>query len=119
MSDNPAKPPYKTPYTLTEDPRKYRDWDRSQWAGESDEDESRAGDETAPEAPGPGGQPSAVPDAQWNKAQWAGVDAHGHRPEPEAPSEMEEGEHGRSGHRHTGEPAHWARPATESDTTET
>jgi hypothetical protein len=110
MTDSPSKPPRKTPYTLTEDPRKYREWDRSQWSGEADEAESGARDQTAP---APGGQGPAAPEAGWNKVQWVGEDAQGHRPEPEPPAEMEEGEHGRSGHRHTGEPAHWARPAAE------
>jgi hypothetical protein len=74
--------------------------------------------------PGGGGEAPSEPrtpasrraeQARWNKAQYVGEDPEKRRPESQAPRDMNEGEHGRSGHRHTDEAAHWARPADESD----
>jgi hypothetical protein len=112
-SHSPSKPPHTTLYKLTKDPENYREWDRTQWSGGSVKGKARDMGETAPALPEPGGQPASVPEAHWNKVQWVGEDAHGHRPEPQAAADMEEGEHARSGHRHNSEPAHWARPAAE------
>jgi len=112
-------PRTRPPYTTTEDPAKYREWDRGQWPGEGADD-------------GPGGdQPAVAGDAgsrpetatqpsdegRWNKFDYVGESSDGRIPEPEAARGMSEGEQGRSGHRHTEEPAHWARPADEEAAT--
>ena len=114
----------RRPYTTTEDPAKYREWDRTQWPGEEAEG-TPGGEDESGSAPGdseaggeaPGTPASASEEARWNKAEYVGENADGQRPEPQAPRDMTEGEHGRSGHRHTDEAAHWARPADEKDAT--
>jgi hypothetical protein len=83
---------------MTEKPEEQRDWDRHEWA--SDEQEGVAGK-------GQDVESSSADAGRWNKTEWVGEDASGHRPAPESPEEMPEGEPGLSGSRHTPGEQHW------------
>lgn len=93
---------------MTKSPKKFREWDRHQWAGDSIEGVS---DATA-------NDPQTEPAAQtrWTKTEWVGEDASGRRPARQTPDDMPEGEPGLSGSRHNPGVQHWAgvEPAKES-----
>jgi hypothetical protein len=85
---------------MTERPAKLTNWDRRQWAGEGAEVDSRG------EAKEAHAEPGVEP--RWNKADWVGEDASGHRPARQSPEDMPEGESGLSGSRHNPGVQSWA-----------
>jgi hypothetical protein len=94
---------------MTERSAKLSDWDRRQWAGEEAAVDSRG---EAKEA-----HPEPAVETRWNKADWVGEDASGHRPARQAPEDMPEGEPGLSGSRHNPGVQSWAsaEPAKATD----
>lgn len=86
------------------------EWNRWQWA-------SAVGQpETKDRAPADGAATGAR--GRWNKAQWVGEDRSGHRPAPDAPEQMPEGDPGISGNRHNPGVQAWA-SGTSNDAAET
>jgi hypothetical protein len=85
---------------MTEPSDKDRNWSEGQMA--EDEGESDA-DREANEA-----RSEPADQAHWNKQEWVGEDASGHRPAPESPEEMPEGEAGLSGSRQNPGASTWA-----------